>query len=89
MAKPSSSKYKSLIISATSPETDIWLADDEGFLVQKETGTLDTSILPGRYFVQFGDAKLGYWIDLQQELVLTEEDLCRSQTPSKPNVPKL
>jgi len=46
--------YHDLVIVATSRTTDIWLADDGGHLVQKEIGTLRTSLLPGYYTVEFG-----------------------------------
>ena len=41
------SVYFDLTIVAASPATDIWLGDDNGHLVQKETGTLETSLLAG------------------------------------------
>jgi len=53
MPKNTERRYHRLTIRA-SPLTDIWLADDEGHLVQKERGTLDTSVLPGHYVVEFG-----------------------------------
>src|SRR5206468_10476780 len=46
--------YYNLIIVAASPATEIWLGDDGGHLVQKEIGTLETSLLPGDYTVEFG-----------------------------------
>ena len=46
--------YHDLIIVAASPATEIWLGDDRGHLVQKEIGTLETSLLPGDYTVEFG-----------------------------------
>jgi repressor LexA len=53
MGKHSEGPYRRLIVRA-SPRTDIWLADDNGHLVQKERGTLDTSLLPGHYVIEFG-----------------------------------
>lgn len=47
-------KYVKLVIEAKNPETDIWVADDEGNLVQKEIGRMDTSLMPGNYVVHFG-----------------------------------
>jgi hypothetical protein len=45
--------YHRLVLKG--PENvDIWLSDPEGFLVQKETGRMDTSLLPGNYYVQLG-----------------------------------
>jgi len=83
------SKYKKLVILAQHTCTDIWLADDEGFLVQKETGEMKTSLLPGNYFVQFGESSLGFPFELREDLELSEEELCCSQTPSKPNLPNV
>jgi len=39
--------YYELVIVAASPATEIWLGDDDGHFVQKEIGTLRTSLLPG------------------------------------------
>jgi hypothetical protein len=53
----SSKTYYDLNIKATSSDTDIWLADQSGHLVQKETGVLETSVLAGRYnFGKIGKA---------------------------------
>ena len=38
--------YHELVIVATSKTTDIWLADDWGHLVQKETGRMKTWLPP-------------------------------------------
>ena len=43
--------YYELTIVAASPTTEIWLGDDDGHFVQKEIGTLRTSLLPGYYTV--------------------------------------
>jgi len=45
--------YRNLVIEASSPTTDIRLGDDDGHLVQKETGRLETSVREGRYTVEF------------------------------------
>jgi hypothetical protein len=45
--------YHRLVIKAPRA-TDIWLSDTDGDLVQKETGKMDTNLLPGDYFVQLG-----------------------------------
>jgi hypothetical protein len=45
--------YHRLVIKAPR-DTDIWLSDTDGYLVQKETGNIDTSLLPGDYFAQLG-----------------------------------
>lgn len=59
--------YKSLTIRATDPLENIWLADDEGNLVQKETGEMKTRILPGRYVVHFGLNSQGVPFDLYED----------------------
>ena len=66
MAKRSESSYHRLLIRA-SPRTDIWLADDDGHLVQKERGTLDTSLLPGHYVIEFGLGTQTYPIHLVKD----------------------
>lgn len=66
MAKRSESSYHRLLIRA-SARTDIWLADDDGHLVQKERGTLDTSLLPGHYVVEFGLGTQTYPIHLVKD----------------------
>ena len=39
--------YCDLVVVAASPTTEIWLGASDGHLVQKEIGTLETSLLPG------------------------------------------
>lgn len=59
--------YKKLIIRATDPKTDIWLADDDGNLVQKEVGEMKTSLLKGKYVVHFGLKSKGIEFDLHED----------------------
>lgn len=59
--------YHTLTIKAVDSETDIWLADEDGNLVQKEDGEMQTNILPGIYFVHFGLKSEGIKIDLQKD----------------------
>lgn len=59
--------YRNLTIKATEPNKDIWLADDEGNLVQKETGEMKTSVLAGRYMVHFGLGSKGIEINLCED----------------------
>ena len=52
MSTVSHAIYHDLVIVAESPNTEIWLGDDnEGYFVQKETGRLSTGLLPGMYVV--------------------------------------
>ena len=76
--------YYDLVIVATSRTTDIWLCDDEGHLVQKETGTLDTSLLPGDYAVEFGLGTLMYPIRLKESSRYTQAQLTAGPTCPRP-----
>jgi len=66
-------KYHKLKIVANEPK-DIWLSDDEGFLVQKEDGLMDTSLIPGNYFVEFGLGNKQYPIKLDGDLEFKQSD---------------
>ncbi len=81
-------KYCRLVIEAKSPSTEIWLGDDEGFFVQKETGTLATGLLPGAYVVEFGLGSPQYEIALTADSHYTETELTAG-APSPRRVPKL
>lgn len=74
MAKGSSRRYRRLRINA-SPRTDIWLADDDGHLVQKERGILDASLLPGRYVVEFGLGTQTYPIHLAKDMEYSQAEI--------------
>ena len=81
--------YYELVIVATSPATEIWLGDDEGHFVQKEIGTLETSLLPGDYTVEFGLGSQPYPIHLANGSRYTQEELeagptCARPTPELP-----
>lgn len=80
--------YYNLIIVAASPATEIWLGDDGGHLVQKEIGTLETSLLPGDYTVEFGLGTSPYPIRLAKSSRYTQADLAAGPTCSRP-VPRL
>jgi hypothetical protein len=80
--------YHRLVVVAES-NTVIWLVDDCWHPVQKAVGTLDTSILHGRYFIELGPTGLNgvaYPIELFSDLRLTQDFLvagpaCRRQPP--------
>ena len=55
-----------LVIVADSPDTDIWLGNDHGHLIQRATGTLTASLVPGEYTVEFGLGSFPYPIRLEQ-----------------------
>lgn len=80
--------YYDLVIVATSSTTDIWLGDDDGHFVQKEIGTLETSLLPGDYVVEFGLGTAPYPIHLAQSSQYTQAELAVGPTRSRP-IPKL
>jgi hypothetical protein len=55
-----------LVIVADAPDTEIWLGNDHGHLIQRATGTLTTSLVPGEYTVEFGLGSFPYPIRLEQ-----------------------
>lgn len=74
MSIDSKRRYHRLVIRA-SPRTDIWLTDDNSHLVQKERGTLDTSVLPGNYVVEFGLGTQTYPIHLVKDSEYSQVDI--------------
>ena len=65
--------YHRLIVVA-DPKTEIWLVDDSWHAVQRAVGTLDTSVLHGRYFIELGAAgprAVAYPVELSGDLRLT------------------
>jgi len=81
MAK-GNARYHRLVINAL-PRTDIWLADDDGHLVQKERGTLDTSLIPGRYVVEFGLGTQTYPI-----LLMKDSEYSQAEIEGGPSCPR-
>ena len=76
--------YRKLVIVASFPTTDIWLGDDEGHFLQKETGTLETSVMEGQYTVEFGLGTLTYPIHLSEDARYTEAQLREGPTCHRP-----
>lgn len=76
--------YFDLMIVAASPSTEIWLGDNDGHFVQKETGTLETSLLPGEYTVEFGLGTSTYPIHLTKSNRYTQQELAAGPTCSRP-----
>lgn len=65
-------KYHNLKITANKPK-DIWLSD--GFsLVQKEDNVINTSLIPGHYFVEFGLGNKRHPIYLNKDLEFKQSD---------------
>lgn len=77
--------YHRLIIKA-SPRTDIWLADDDGHLVQKTCGTLYTSLLPGDYVVEFGLGTQTYPIHLVKDSEYSQDEIQSGPSCPRPKV---
>lgn len=63
------------MVNATEPKTDIWLVDDHWHPVQKASGTLKTSVLAGRYFIEIGAAGPAYAVELTSDKRLTQQEL--------------
>jgi len=72
--------YYDLTIVASSPDTDIWLGDDDGHLVRKEIGELETSLLAGDYIVEFGLGSTPYPIHLTRSTRYKQEELAAGPT---------
>ena len=72
--------YHHLIVHGSEPTTDIWLVDVDGHPVQKETGILDTHLLPGDDAVQFGLGTVQYPIYLQADGTFAEAELKQGPT---------
>jgi hypothetical protein len=54
MFRTLSNPYCKLTIDAGVSDIEIWIGDDKGNFVQKGVGFLETSLLPGKYTVEFG-----------------------------------
>lgn len=78
--------YHDLVIVAASRDTDIWLADDGGHLVQKEIGKLRTRILPGFYTVEFGLGNPTYPIHLTKASRYTQAELTALGACPRPKI---
>ena len=78
--------YYDLVIEAESQSIEIWLGDDEGHLVQKETGVLRSSLLPGNYVAEFGIGSNTYPIALRKASRYTEAELKAGPSCPRPAV---
>ncbi len=77
--------YHRLVIEA-QPRVDIWLADADGHLVQKETQKLDTQLLPGHYVVEFGLGTQTYPIKLSADNSYTQAEIEAGPKCHRPKV---
>ena len=74
-----------LVIVADAPDTDIWLGNDHGHLIQRATGTLKAKLVPGDYTVEFGLGSFPYPIRLEQPTRYAQSDLVANYgAPSAP-----
>ena len=78
--------YFDIEIEGRSPDTEIWLGDDTGHLVQKEIGTLHSSLIPGNYVVEFGLGTTCYPIPLRENVRLTQRDIEAGPSCERPKV---
>lgn len=69
--------YYRLVIKASKKYKDIWLSDENGHLVQKGIRTLDTSLLPGIYNVEFGLGTTRYPIQLKRGARFVQAELTK------------
>lgn len=67
--------YHRLVITASSPDTEVWLGDDEGHFVQTAVGELRTSVLAGSYVVEFALGGPTYPIRLDEPSTYTQREL--------------
>lgn len=63
-------EYYKLTIDAGIPTIEIWIGDDRGNFVQKGVGFLETSLLPGKYTVEFGLGNPKHIIELTKDTVV-------------------
>jgi hypothetical protein len=64
-----------LVIVADAPDTDIWLGNDHGHLIQRATGTLQASLVPGEYTVEFGLGSFPYPVRLEHSTRYRQSEL--------------
>ncbi len=78
--------YFELTIAASSPTTEIWLGCSDGHFVQKATGLLESSLMPGDYVVEFGLGSETFAIPLDRSRDFTEEQLRQGAPCPRPVV---
>lgn len=81
---PESRIYHEIVIEAESSETEILLVDDHGHPVLGDKGVFRISVIPGEYYVEFGDEDRAYLIKLNQDLRLTESQVKERPSRSRP-----
>jgi hypothetical protein len=81
---PLSSEYLALEIVSKTLRGEIWVGDLQGCLVQKATGTLNTSLLRGDYVVEFKLGGTCYPLSLQCSLQTTQAAIEQGPTCVRP-----
>ena len=76
-------QYFRLEIVASSSETEIWLGDTTGCLVQKAV-KLKTGLIPGDYVVEFGLGTPVYPIHLDKDHSTTKAELLAGPICARP-----
>ncbi len=64
--------HKKLKVITKKPETEVWVADEEGNLVSKSVGGYDERLLPGKYIVSFGLKGKRHLVELSPDFDETE-----------------
>jgi len=80
------SRYFDLTILAASPQTEIWLSDTDGHLVQMEVGELRTGLLAGEYVVEFELGTTTYPVSLYDNTELMESEITSGPSCPRPEV---
>lgn len=80
--------YHKLIIDAATPTTEIWLGDDQGFLVSKAAGRLTIGIKPGDYIVEFTLGGPCYPLRINADQHLSEAQV-RQASPQPRPIPNI
>lgn len=68
-------RYVKLEIVTSSSKTQIWLGDNNGYLVQWAVERLSIELSPGNYVVEFGLGTPAYPIQLNKDLLITQAEL--------------
>ncbi|MFH5885901.1 hypothetical protein ACG2F4_16455 [Halalkalibaculum sp. DA3122] len=79
-------QYYQLKIHGSSSDVEIWIGDNKGHPVQKAIGMLNTSLLAGKYTVEFGLGTQCYPINLSQNLQLTQSEIEAGPTCERPKI---
>lgn len=78
--------YFDIEIEGRSPDSEIWLGDDAGHLVQMEVGTLRSRLIPGDYVLEFGLGTTCYPIQLRENVRLTQSGIEAGPSCERPKV---